>query len=538
MQDEGRRMKSEKNKIEARCGMKSSSFILHPSAFTLVELMVAIALVLVLMLGVSRVFTATTQTVGAGQSVSDNTRDARAAQAVMAQDMLNFVQDAPFIMIRSRPQVAFRNRSTELSDRDGNALTSDVNADGDESDPEDLTTTATYNARNHRVDMMVFFTRGLQRRQTGNELPAPGILAANQTCYEQYVSYGHLRIDGTGVFATGATVNPGEGNFQTNPDNFYATQWILGRIAIQMRDRDSNGQILDNSTPGVPQDHFRHNTGASPFTLNSSTAVYGTGGPVMPPRQIQDCRYDLAGVSISAYTQIWQSYLSTTPGGWDDLVGIEGRFQCNPYILKPVNPANYSQQFPVFLPRCTQFIVEYAGDFLIQDPTNGNVNGIGADGRIDFLTKPVTPPTSPPSFQKFIRWYGLPRNVDTADDVTGIQIVGGLGGTRSPASPNLMLDVVPLRDVIYLAGHTPPASNATDSGPHWFERFENPHDLAMKANYAAAGAAGLEPTEEYMLYWAPSHPKPRMLRITFTLDDPSGRISEDGQSFEYVYELP
>src|SRR3712207_6533855 len=90
------------------------------AAFTLVELMVAIALVLVLMLGVSQIFTSTTTTVGAGQAISDNTRDARAAQGVLAADFLNFAPDAPFLMLRGRAKTAFRNRADQLGDQDSN----------------------------------------------------------------------------------------------------------------------------------------------------------------------------------------------------------------------------------------------------------------------------------------------------------------------------------------------------------------------------------------------------------------------------------
>ena len=32
-------------------------------------------------------------------------------------------------------------------------------------------------------------------------------------------------------------------------------------------------------------------------------------------------------------------------------------------------------------------------------------------------------------------------------------------------------------------------------------------------------------------------PKPKMIRIIFTLDDPNGKLPE-GQTFEYVFNLP
>ena len=57
-----------------------------PAGFTLVELLVTIGIVVFLMVGVASVFRITGDTIGAGQAASALNRDARAAQAVFAQD--------------------------------------------------------------------------------------------------------------------------------------------------------------------------------------------------------------------------------------------------------------------------------------------------------------------------------------------------------------------------------------------------------------------------------------------------------------------
>ena len=45
--------------------------------------------------------------------------------------------------------------------------------------------------------------------------------------------------------------------------------------------------------------------------------------------------------------------------------------------------------------------------------------------------------------------------------------------------------------------------------------------------------------QEYRCAWGPNDPKPKMIRIIMVVDDPSGRLqSRDGQSFEFVFELP
>src|SRR5262245_17747256 len=88
------------------------------AGFTLVELMVAIALVVILMLGVTKVFTTTQAVVSQNQSISNSTRDARAAQSVMANDFAHWASDSPFIFIHNGTQPAFRNQPDLAGDRD------------------------------------------------------------------------------------------------------------------------------------------------------------------------------------------------------------------------------------------------------------------------------------------------------------------------------------------------------------------------------------------------------------------------------------
>ena len=56
---------------------------------------------------------------------------------------------------------------------------------------------------------------------------------------------------------------------------------------------------------------------------------------------------------------------------------------------------------PYFLQHCSQFIVEYAGDYMQQD-VNGNMTGLGPDGQIDYYLDA--------NGNKHIRWYGMPRS--------------------------------------------------------------------------------------------------------------------------------
>ncbi len=77
------------------------------------------------------------------------------------------------------------------------------------------------------------------------------------------------------------------------------------------------------------------------------------------------------------------------------------RPQCNPLIQSPISAAALAEMAPYFLQHCSQFIVEYAGDYLQQD-INGNMTGLGPDGQIDFYLDA--------NGNKHIRWYGMPRS--------------------------------------------------------------------------------------------------------------------------------
>src|SRR5688500_4405907 len=97
---------------------------IHPrtprSAFTLVELMISIAIVLVLMLGINFVFSMTARTIGSGMALSLAGRDIRNARKVMQTDFDNSVgvAESPALIIHSEVVPAFLNRQDMLADYD------------------------------------------------------------------------------------------------------------------------------------------------------------------------------------------------------------------------------------------------------------------------------------------------------------------------------------------------------------------------------------------------------------------------------------
>src|SRR5215217_8400303 len=122
-----------------------------PRAFTLIELMVSVAIALVLILAVNQVYRITSDTIGAGQSLGSKVRDYRAVQSVMYNDLTLAVppqslnspslDDGPFLVIRSERMTMFRNRPEQAGDADGDPATRDLdgnNVEGERSVPGEV----------------------------------------------------------------------------------------------------------------------------------------------------------------------------------------------------------------------------------------------------------------------------------------------------------------------------------------------------------------------------------------------------------------
>jgi prepilin-type N-terminal cleavage/methylation domain-containing protein len=124
-------------------------------AFTLIELMISIGLIVILMLGINQVFKMSSDAVGAGQTLSAMTRDSRAAATILQDDARMWVKDSPIFYIRM------------------------------ERDPSGL-----------RRDYMAFFARGSYHRHTAQG----GAFSSPTTSAEAYIWFGHLFAPGTNVF--------------------------------------------------------------------------------------------------------------------------------------------------------------------------------------------------------------------------------------------------------------------------------------------------------------------------------------------------
>jgi hypothetical protein len=552
----------------------------RPSAFTIIELMISIAMVVILMVGIHQIFKMTSDTVGMGNHLADDARSNRSVQAIFNDDYQRLLKNAPLFILRSGVAGdsasgkwgAFTSDSERSSDRDNDPLTQDFNNNGNEGEPGvvgELTPLCVYNSRNHRVDVVGFPANGLFRRATAND----GSYTSPITSQDAFIFYEHLRLP-TGVPSgggggTSTYYDPGDPT-PLNVNNSLASQWILGRVALLMRDTP----IFYNGAPAPDAFITRNFTGLplSPLRWNSPSSD-STGRP------LGDSRYDLLGASLETLRQDvsdirtaigpansdglvstwWQPLVymvpnptTPTPPGNIVIGNHVTRFNANPRIAKPITSESMAKAMPVLLPNCSQFVVEFAGDFVTQwnqqiDPATGqadanwgNVTGPGPDGVIDFIVDHSKVTNTDYNVASRVRWYGLPRDTNGDGIITGFspnpgytrakydktRTYGSVPGLPAYSNNNELVDVVPVDDVL-----------RTTIGIYRQAAFEREIPFpAPNGDYAAnLTGAPAKAAFRYTCVWVNS--APTMLRISLKLEDPAGRLPE-GQWFEYVVGAP
>jgi prepilin-type N-terminal cleavage/methylation domain-containing protein len=496
-------------------------------AFTLIEVMISIALALVLILGVSQIFGIAQRTTGAGNAVLIDTETSRAVAQTFTNDFRAIANDtsSPGLVIVSYSAAAFRNKADQSQDRDADPRTfNDPNGTGSLPLTHPSSMITAVNSHIHRQDRVCFFERDQFSRQTGNSSTVdPGIsLTSMTTSNEAFVWIGHLALPNNQEVANWTTTNPGPNtagsyfspgqpavNTTTpNDNNLFASDWILGREVILLTPT-ANGEIGFNG-PNPTSSATKIRNGLSLLATNNRAV----GTNVF----LYASRYDLDFTSMSLY----RTFIGTSKTWWQDLAGVtaagttritkDQRYFGNPFLRKPTAgttgnaaaqwmSAAVAQTSPIFVRGCTQFIVEFAGDFVTQN-TAGAVTSAVPDGQIDYVADPTTG-------ARKIRWYGFSR--DTNDD-----------GVINPQQ-----DVVPL---CTLLGSSTPASAFERVVPTgtWVNGIANEQATRVSRPYVCAWGPDTD---------AAGIPRPKMIRITMAVDDPAGHLNSE-QTYEYVYNLP
>jgi len=513
--------------------------------FTLIEVMISVALVLMLTYGIAQVFKMSSDTVSATQTISGQVRDYRAAVTTMLEDFRNCASDSPLFLISSQVaydgpvgkgtfekvngqdtyrgfHAGFKNqleemtapgRTTDFGFKDPAYM--EVNGqpipaqNGSVAGTIDFTR---YTDRTPRMDRLSFFARGLYRRQTAGNAQFAGFSTATAT--EAYIWYGQTALPGlppSGSIPARGT--PYANNiYMTLPQNQYAQDRILGRIAILLKDfstiptkptDERLDALLGQSlyTPSLDWDSqaWRSYSDLAATTMDQWRSKVSVGFANDPTGVFAKTWYRAMEDSAVDPRKMW----------WGN---------CQPVLQRPITSQGMSQTASCFIPHCTQFVVEYAGDYLAQDPATGNVidaafrvDNTGApvgktDGEIDYIIDKTFDPIG----VKKIRWYGLPRDVND-DNVIDVN------------------DVVPLADVLDYSNI--PNLPAGTVAP-WEKVLPFPSLKSLGGDYSKFRSPAFTPRGfKYVCAWR--NDAPPMIRVLMKFDDPTGRLRE-GQWYEYV----
>src|SRR5581483_4691596 len=231
------------------------------------ELMISIAIVLVLIIGVNKVFQTTSDAVGAGAALSAISRDSQGAKQVMSDDFRSAVPDSPVFVIDSRQVYAFNNPD------DAASATTPHDPTLGNSIPASI-----YNQYNHRIDRFGFFVRGLFHRQTANN----NAFGSPTTSTEGFVWYGHVTTPNGNLanrfigpdanYRTFQASNNWNGITEGSGIYQYASNWALGRQLMLMKDptqiefqSDSTGKNFETFVRHYPLSGFDTSPTGPPF---------------------------------------------------------------------------------------------------------------------------------------------------------------------------------------------------------------------------------------------------------------------------------
>lgn len=242
------------------------------AGFTLTEVLIALALISFMLVGISRIFTMTSNTISTGQGVSQAFRGHRSIQQTLSNDLLGYsatgnidqsdnasgmapmvlapgqTRGAPFFTISNFRISTYRNQkdydsaaiqapltATNLTATASRSIRTILNSDG----TQRVLPLYDYGMRNFRTDTFGFFSLGEFRTQTGSAT-ASTYIDDGVTSDAAYIHYGQLRVfNGNAVNLGFSPAHGHPGTFWTpasgpraseeNKNNRFAEQFMLGR---------------------------------------------------------------------------------------------------------------------------------------------------------------------------------------------------------------------------------------------------------------------------------------------------------------------
>lgn len=609
-----------------------------PRGFTLVELMISLGIAILLIYGINVVFRAVADTVRTGNAIASANRKMRSVESSVVIDFegtsieyeplakainttdkplerrwsgmapitgaidptlpLNYYTEPrqPAITIFCKRQLAFLNKADLDNDDDKNVATVD------ESDTGTETPIAAgdnrVGGRVHRVDTIGFFSGGSFQAHGVRDKGTSGGVAQ-----QAWIWYGHalqhdtnddLKIakydelrpmptNGAGPTA-GRFYQPGQNAPSANHRNYFASDWVLGRMAMMLLGRqnstaNNSGSPVIGYAPAKPVYNVFAESSTSETAIDgraTKKVVYASGSqstytaaPTLAnpyPYPVDKAVDSLVTVPFTSglcdVAAIWPGLLGTAPvapallptgsintgptdpydvnkfnglvhryqalqagaADWwersmlqpDPNVVFPLRFDTVNAFAKPVTKEGpltdadkASLQATYLAKGCTQFIVEFAGDFVKQDLATGKVTSaagvITPDGVVDFDVIGTGA-----NAVRRTQWYGLPRDVN-GDGTAEADSDGLAGGDVVPvfnkAKKSLASGVI-----------TPSFEQAFVDGDHYIVAF-GPREFYPVPNKTPADSV-----------------KPSLIRLTVTLTDGAGSLPT-GMTREFVFKV-
>ena len=517
--------------------MPSATIRSHRSqlrAFTLVELMVAVGLLLVVIIAVSRIFSTASRVTSLGEATNDILQETGAIERQIRSDISRIDYDG-LIVIQC---VAIRN--------DANQLTSSSAPLIDASRPWDAII---------RCDQLVFFAKGTQTsvRFSGSQDLGPlnGIARSNvsRILYGHGVQLPDLLPEGTAVppvnrpdplsfndrtlvpWSFDAVISgdleyqywSGTGSGRTNGTQPQARDWTLARQAILLAD------------DGGVQNHLHHgsfvNQVASTFGPNSAVSLFYnslnfTAVPndetfvedsnLLPNIDVLSSRIDVAASNLNDIRKILAPVGSTT---WRNRIingffgPLNGYGQLAGYVRsEKVSPSMNRQDVmlttPTLATNCSSFMVDWTWEPKVNEEAGWNYGY-------------VPPPTVP------TLWFGFPDShplfpIDFLPERRRVMTL----------SEDSSLTVAPIMPSVIEGNPTvrSPSVGAANSIWIYTAVFGFNKD---KPHFQTLAAPLINPPQVRTDYT----PWPTALRITMQLHDPEKRI-EQGRTVQMIIELP
>ncbi len=505
----------------------------QPAAFTLVELMVAISLLLVVIIATSRIFSTATKVVGLGEATSDILQETGAIERQIRSDLSRLDYDGVMVI----QCVAIRNNANQLTSANAPLI--------DPSRSPDATI---------RCDQLLFFAKGVQTstRFVGNQDLGPynGIArsAVSRVLYGHGVQLPDLVPEGPSgtqrpdpiTFFNERPLMPwsfdadplggletrywnatGAGRARgTQPE---ARDWTLARQAVLLADDGGDKRRFQKDVDSAPAT-FGNNSAVSLFEqANLETPVADAG--LLPSYNLINSRVDVAASNLDDIRRILAPTGSAT---WRTRIinGFFGPFSGYGQL------AGYPRS-EKFSPSMSRQDVMLTTPTLATNCSNFMVDWTWTSEVVGFIPSPVVP----------TQWFGFPDSqlpLVQAPPLPPSPLGGWLDEWRGiktlTEDPSLTATNPRLINPATIEGATgTPVPFQCPLGPAGPIRiytavFGFNADKPIFQTLAMEQTGTFNVRDDYA-------PWPTALRITMQLHDPQKRI-EQGRTLQLVVELP